>query len=316
MRLIFAGTPAFAEVALRALIAAGHQIELVLTQPDRPAGRGKRLAQSAVKQTALAHGLAVFQPVSLRRDEVLEPLRDCVADAMIVAAYGLILPRSVLAIPRLGCLNIHASLLPRWRGAAPIQRAIQAGDRRSGITIMQMDAGLDTGPMLLAEAIDIGADETGGQLHDRLAELGGYAIVKALDLLASGQAVPMAQPEQGVTYAHKLERADGELDWTQPATVLHDQIRAFDPVPGCTTTVGGERLKVWRARPAGQEVDTGVEARRAAPGQVLQADRGGVFVQTGRGVLELLEWQRPGGRRLAALDALAGHPIPAGSVFI
>ena len=320
MRIVFAGTPDFAALALRALLAAGHEVALVLTQPDRPAGRGLKLQPSAVKQVALAHGLALAQPRSLRLDgkypdEALQAraaLQQANADVAVVAAYGLLLPPWVLALPRLGCLNIHASLLPRWRGAAPIQRALEAGDAESGITIMQMDAGLDTGPMLLRQALAIAPHETAASLHDRLAELGAHLIVQALQQVEVGVAgtlQPQPQPEQGVTYAAKIDKAEALIDWRASAAQIERRVRAFDPAPGAYTLHQGEPLKVWAAR-------VGPPApAAAAPGTVLAADAHGVQVQTGTGVLLLSELQRPGGKRLPAAAFLAGHALPVGTVL-
>ncbi len=317
MRIIFAGTPEFARVALERLHAAGFDIPLVLTQPDRPAGRGMKLQASPVKQFALAHGMAVAQPRSLRLDgkfpEDAAAARDAIlsaqADAMVVAAYGLILPRWVLDAPAKGCLNIHASLLPRWRGAAPIHRAIEAGDAETGVTIMQMDAGLDTGDMLLMERLPIAADDTTGGLHDRLAALGGRLIVEALELAACGGLIAVKQPEAGVTYAHKIEKAEAALDWTQPAAVLERRVRAFNPFPGAGATLGGEAVKVWAVR-----AEAGV-ADGAVPGQVLVAGPEGIRVMTGDGVLVLAELQRSGGKRLPVADFLRGFPVAPGQVF-
>ena len=312
MRLIFAGTPEFAQVALAALHAAGHEIVLVLTQPDRPAGRGMKRQPSPVKQWALDHGVPVAQPRSLRLDgkypedaaAARETLLAAQADAMIVAAYGLILPQWTLDLPPKGCLNIHASLLPRWRGAAPIHRAIEAGDAQTGITIMQMDAGLDTGDMLLVRHEPILSNDTTAVLHDRLAALGGEAIVQAL---ASLDALPHeAQSVEGVTYAHKIEKAEAALDWSLPAEVLARRIRAFDPFPGMTvplaTASGVETLKIWQAvaEPA---------MPTAAPGTVLSADATGVRVACGQGQLCLTRLQRPGGKRLTAAEFLHGCPL-------
>jgi methionyl-tRNA formyltransferase len=247
MRVIFAGTPDFAAQALAAILAAGHDVPLVLTQPDRPAGRGMKLQPSAVKQLALAHNLPVFQPERLKDPTTHEPIHAAQADVMVVAAYGLILPQAVLDMPRYGCLNIHASLLPRWRGAAPIQRAIEAGDVETGVTIMQMDAGLDTGAMLLAEPLKVGAAETAGELHDRLAALGARLIVTAL---AQRDALtPVAQPTTGTTYAAKISKAEAQLDWAEPADVLARKIRAFNPFPGATLTLTGEPVKIWPFNP-------------------------------------------------------------------
>jgi methionyl-tRNA formyltransferase len=316
MRIIFAGTPEFARVALERLHAAGFEIALVLSQPDRPAGRGMKLQSSPVKQFALARGIPVAQPRSLRLDgkypedaaEAREAILAARADAMVVAAYGLILPQWVLDAPARGCLNIHASLLPRWRGAAPIHRAIEAGDAQSGVTIMQMDAGLDTGDMLLCESLPIREDDTTGQLHDRLADLGGRMAVEALELAACGGLRPVSQPSEGVTYAHKIEKAEAAVDWSLPAAVIARRVRAFNPFPGAACALGGESIKIWVAR-----------AEEAAPagrvGQVLGIDSDGVRVQTGDGVLVLQELQRAGGKRLPVKDFLHGFPLAMGQAF-
>ena len=302
MRLIFAGTPDFAARALEALLAAGHQVMLVLTQPDRHAGRGMALQASAVKKVALAHGISVFQPERLKDPAMHEPIRAaCVehgAELMVVAAYGLILPQAVLDLPRRGCINIHASLLPRWRGAAPIQRAIEAGDAQTGITIMRMEAGLDTGPMLLAEAIDIDAQDSTGSLHDRLARLGGELVVEALDRF--DKLVPEAQPEAGVTYASKIDKAEAKLDWNQTADVLARKVRAFDPFPGAVVTLAGEPVKAWRGV---------AESGNGRPGQVLAVDAGGILVACGEGALRITELQKPGGRRVGVADFLNGSTL-------
>ena len=303
MRLIFAGTPEFAARALDALVAVGHDVALVLTRPDQPAGRGKRLRASPVKERAIELGIPVSQPVTLRDPGQWPALRAVGADAMVVAAYGLILPGEVLAIPKHGCINIHASLLPRWRGAAPIQRAIEAGDAETGITIMQMDEGLDTGPMLIARAIPIGEDENAGELHDRLAALGAELVVEALAGLESGALVAKPQPAEGATYAKRIEKSESRIDWRQPADVLARRIRAFDPVPGMHSTLPGIEgpIKIWaaRSRPARPgEAD-------ARPGQILP----------GEGVLQVLELQRAGGRRLAPADFLKGTPLEPGRIF-
>ena len=312
MNLVFAGTPVFAQRALAALVEAGHEIVLVLTRPDKPAQRGQQLLASPVKQWALEHGLQVWQPATLRDAEAWERLRAVDADAMVVAAYGLILPAEVLAIPPLGCLNIHASRLPRWRGAAPIQRAVQAGDASTGITIMQMDAGLDTGPMRLVHTCPIGPEDTGGTVHDALAVLGAQAIVEAIDRLAAGTLPLQPQPAEGVTYAQKLGRADSPIDWSGPTRAIVDQIRAFDPVPGSTTAAAGTPgtvLKVWKARAASRPDG----AADAVPGTVLAAGGGAVTVACGGGgAVALLELQRPGGRRLPAREFLAGFALRAG----
>jgi methionyl-tRNA formyltransferase len=319
MRLIFAGTPEFAQVAMAALHAAGHEIVLVLSQPDRPAGRGMKLQASPVKQWAVAHQVPVTQPRSLRLDgkypEDTAAARDTLlaakADAMIVAAYGLILPQWVLDLPPKGCLNIHASLLPRWRGAAPIHRAIEAGDTQTGITIMQMDAGLDTGDMLLVLPCDVSPTDTTAVLHDRLAALGGEAIVQALASLDSLPHQP--QPEEGVNYAHKIDKAEAALDWALSAEVLARRIRAFDPFPGMTvpltTEAGSETLKIWQA--VAEPL-----ASPAEPGTVLSADASGVRVACGEGQLCLTQLQRPGGKRLSAADFLRGCPLQAGQRLV
>jgi methionyl-tRNA formyltransferase len=314
MRVVFAGTPEFARVALVALQAAGFTIPLVLTQPDRPAGRGMKLQASPVKQFAQAHGIALAQPRGLRLDgrypedaaTARAALRAARPDVIVVAAYGLILPAWVLQLPRLGCLNIHASLLPRWRGAAPIHRAVEAGDAKTGVTIMQMDAGLDTGDMLLAEPTAIVADDTTASLHDRLAALGGRLIVEALELAACGSLVHTPQPSEGITYAHKIDKAEAAIDWRQAAATIERRLRAFDPFPGASAVHDGETLKCWRGVVAGG---------RGKPGVVLGAGEDGIEVACGEGSLRLLELQRPGGRRLHAGAFLQGHPIAVGTTF-
>jgi len=317
VRVIFAGTPDFARAALERLHAAGFAIPLVLTQPDRPAGRGMKLQASPVKRFALEHGIAVAQPRSLRLEgkypEDAQAARAAIeaarADVMVVAAYGLILPQWVLDAPRLGCLNIHASLLPRWRGAAPIHRAIEAGDTETGITIMQMDAGLDTGDMLLVERLPIAPHDTTASLHDKLAVLGGRLIVEALEIAACGGLTRTKQPEHGVTYAHKVEKAESAIDWSQPAEAIARKVRAFDPAPGATAQVNGETVKVWRA---------GALAGRgtAAPGTVVAVDDRGVGVACGDGGrLEITELQRAGGKRLPAAEFLRGFALAPGMRF-
>ncbi|MBL0298142.1 MAG: methionyl-tRNA formyltransferase [Betaproteobacteria bacterium] len=308
MKVAFAGTPEFARVALAAIHGAGHEVPLVLTQPDRPAGRGLKLQASPVKQFAQAHGLPLAQPRSLRLDgkypeeaaAARTALDEAAPDVMVVAAYGLILPPWVLALPRRGCLNIHGSLLPRWRGAAPIQRAIEAGDAETGITVMQMDAGLDTGAMLLAEALPIVPTDTSATLHDRLAALGARLIDQALALLAQGALQPRPQPAEGVTYAHKIEKAEAAIDWQAPAAVVERRLRAFDPFPGATAVLGGQPVKVWRGR---------VVPGSGVPGQVLQAGEGRLVVACGQDALELLEVQLAGGRRIPAREFLQRHPV-------
>jgi methionyl-tRNA formyltransferase len=319
MRLTFAGTPVFAERALDALLRAGHDVALVLTRPDKPAGRGQKTLASPVRQCADAHGLPVFQPRTLRDPEAEARLRAAAGEVMVVAAYGLILPAAVLAIPAHGCLNIHASLLPRWRGAAPIQRAIEAGDARTGISIMQMDEGLDTGAVLLEAPLDIGADETAASLHDRLADLGAQAIVQALARLARGGLVARPQPAEGVTYATKLDKRESPIDWQLPARRIVDKVRAFDPVPGASMTLvrlPEQPLKVWRTRvadPLGAPLAPDAAARGGAePGTVLAVDAHAVTVACGEATaIQLLELQRPGGRRLPVAEFLRGlalHP--------
>ena len=300
MKLIFAGTPEFAASALQALIDAGHDIALVLTQPDRPAGRGMKLKASPVKTLALAHGLPVSQPLTLKTAEAQAEIAAVGAEVMVVAAYGLILPKVVLEMPTRGCLNIHASLLPRWRGAAPIHRAIEAGDAETGVTIMQMDVGLDTGDMLLTVREPIHADDSTGSLHDRLAAQGAQAMVAALAQLDALS--PQPQPAEGVTYAEKIGKAEAQLDWSLPAEVLHRKIRAFNPFPGASTLAGGEALKIWQAQLADGA---------GAPGEVLEADADGVRIACGSGALLATQLQAAGGKRLAAREFLAGHSLPA-----
>ena len=304
MKLIFAGTPDFAAAALQALLDAGHDIALVLTQPDRPAGRGMKLKASPVKELALARGLPVSQPATLRTPEAQAELAAVGADAMVVAAYGLILPQAVLELPRHGCLNIHASILPRWRGAAPIQRAILAGDAETGVTIMQMDVGLDTGAMLLLETVAITAEDTSASLHDKLAAAGARAIVAALADVAA--LTPQAQPEAGVTYADKISKDEARLDWSLPAAELDRRVRAYNPFPGAVTTLDGEALKLWQARPA---------AGAGVPGTVLAADADGLLVACGDGALRLIAVQAAGGKRLAAGQFVAGRAGLAGKVL-
>ena len=325
MRVVFAGTPAFARSALAQLDAAGFDIALVLTQPDRPAGRGMKLQASPVKELALQHGWPVAQPRSLRLDgkypddaaSAGEALRAAGADVMVVAAYGLILPQWVLDMPPRGCLNIHASLLPRWRGAAPIHRSIEAGDAETGITIMQMDAGLDTGDMLLVERLPIHHDgttpDTTARLHDRLADMGGRMIVEALHLSAHGELVRQPQPAEGITYAHKVEKHEAVVDWTQDATSIVRRIRAFDPFPGASTLLAGDTIKLWAA-----DVHPGTENAAAAPGSapgtIISVSSDGIAVRAGTGIVSLTELQRPGGKRLGVADFLRGFNVAAGQV--
>ncbi|MDP2451223.1 MAG: methionyl-tRNA formyltransferase [Polaromonas sp.] len=365
MRIIFAGTPEFARVALAQLHAAGFDVPLVLTQPDRPAGRGMKLQASSVKQFALDHNIPVAQPRSLRLDgkypedaaAARAAIESAQADAMVVAAYGLILPQWVLdvmggpvreatggegsersegpprassapildergsvppkahavksvGVHKLGCFNIHASLLPRWRGAAPIHRAIEAGDSETGITIMQMDVGLDTGDMLLVEKIAILPTDTTGSLHDRLAALGGRLMVEALALAACGGLTPVRQPEQGVSYAHKIEKHEAAIDWTQSAAVIARRIRAFNPFPAAASPVAGEILKIWEAAVWPGTVPTG-----ARPGEVLAVSEQGVDVAAADGVLRLTRLQKAGGKALDAAQFLRGFALTPGMVF-
>jgi methionyl-tRNA formyltransferase len=314
MKIIFAGTPEFAAVALKALYDAGFDIPLVLTQPDRPAGRGMQLQASAVKQFALAHGIPVAQPVSLRLDgkypEVAADahalLRATSHDVMVVAAYGLILPCSVLDIPPLGCINIHASLLPRWRGAAPIHRAIEAGDAETGVTIMQMEEGLDTGPMLAIERMPIAANETTGSLHDKLAELGGRMIVDALRKLEHGGLSATQQPQAGTCYAAKITKDEAAIDFAEPADVVARKIRAFNPFPGAFAPFNGVPVKLWRAE--------AIHDNSAAPaGAVLAAQASGITVACGTGAVRIAELQKPGGRRLMAAEFLKGFAMEGGA---
>jgi len=318
LKLIFAGTPEFAAVALAALHAAGHEITLVLSQPDRPAGRGMKLQASPVKQLALSHGFAVAQPRSLRLDgkyaedaqAAQQALLAAGADAMVVAAYGLILPQWVLELPRLGCFNIHASLLPRWRGAAPIHRAIEAGDSHSGITIMQMDAGLDTGDMLLVRSLPILPTDSTGALHDRLAALGGELMVQALSQAERGNLSPVKQPLEGISYASKIDKSEAAIDWAQGAPLICQRIRAFNPFPGASTQLNGEALKIWAAE---------VSAKAAPPasqcGQIVGLSPSVIEVAAADSVLTISELQRPGGKRLGVADFLRGSSVQTGQVL-
>jgi methionyl-tRNA formyltransferase len=316
LRVAFAGTPEFAATALAALAEAGHCVPLVLTQPDRPAGRGLRLQPSPVKQLALARGLALAQPRGLRLDgrwaddaaAARAALAQARPDLLVVAAYGLILPRWTLDLPRLGCLNIHASLLPRWRGAAPIQRAIEAGDAETGISLMWMDEGLDTGDIACAEALPIAADDSAASLRDRLAALGARLLVQVLPRLAQGVLPRVPQPAEGVCYAAKVDKSQARVDWRASAELIERRARAFDPAPGLHFRLGGEAVKLWRA---------GVrrDLPAAAPGTVLVADGQHLCVACGQGALELLQLQRPGGRRGSAAALLQAHAVSVGDLL-
>ncbi len=303
MRLIFAGTPEFAAQVLSALLEGGHEVSLALTRPDRPAGRGLKARPGPVSRKAAEHRVSIAQPPTLKDEAVLGMLRAVGADLMVVVAYGLILPQSVLSIPRLGAVNIHASLLPRWRGAAPIQRALLAGDRQTGVCVMQMDAGLDTGPVLLSEATDIGDDDNAQTLRDRLAGLSARLILRALQDLESGKAVPRPQPQEGVTYADKIQRAEAQIDWRRSASKIWCQVRAFNPHPGASTRLGETELKIWRARPAPQS---------GFPGLVLESGPESILVACGDASLRIEELQRAGGKRLLSAEFLRGHPIVPG----
>ena len=293
MRIVFAGTPEFAAEHLKALLASPHDIVAVYTQPDRPAGRGQKLMQSPVKQLALEHGLPVLQPPTLRDPQAQAELSALAPDLMVVVAYGLILPQAVLDIPRLGCINSHASLLPRWRGAAPIQRAIQAGDAESGVTVMRMEAGLDTGPMLLKVSTPIDARDTGGSLHDRLAQIGPHAVIQAIAGLAAGTLQGEVQDDSLANYAHKLDKNEARIDWSLPAIELERLVRAFFPWPICHSTLNGESLKVLAAEwteGAGQ------------PGEIIGVSKDGLSVACGTHALRLTRLQLPGGKPLNFSD--------------
>ena len=301
MKLVFAGTPDFSAHALKAVLAAGHQVKLVLTQPDRPSGRGMALRASAVKELALASGIEVFQPSSLKDAVAQERVRAAGAEAMIVAAYGLILPQAVLELPRFGCINIHASLLPRWRGAAPIQRAILAGDTETGVCIMQMDAGLDTGPVLLSGKLPISGTDTAGSLHDKLADLGAGLIVEAIKKLP----LPLCpQSDSGMSYAAKIEKSEAVLNWRLKAVELDRQVRAFNPFPGASIILNGMTIKIWKAI---------AESGSGEPGAVLSSGKNGIVVACGEGTLRLSELQKTGGKRMPVEQFMAGNSIPNGA---
>jgi methionyl-tRNA formyltransferase len=306
----FAGTPAFAADVLAALLAAGCTVPLVLTQPDRPSGRGLRVTPSPVKRLALERGLAVLQPPTLKTEAAQAPLCATRLDVLAVAAYGLILPPAILAWPRLGCVNVHASLLPRWRGAAPVQRALLAGDRETGVTLMQMDAGLDTGPMLASVRVPIGPRETAATLERRLAATGAAALVTALRRLAAGVAwTATPQPAEGVTYAAKIGRGEAAIDWSEPAAAIDRRVRAFDPAPGARTELAGEAVKLWRAEPAARPPGN------SPPGTLIAVDGHGLLVACGDGALRIAELQPAGGRRMTAAAFAAGRRLAPGARF-
>lgn len=297
LRIIFAGTPEFAVRSLAALLETRHEVVAVYSQPDRPAGRGRKLAPTPVKALALEHDIPVYQPVSLRDDEAQQVLASHNADLMVVVAYGLILPQIVLDTPRLGCINVHGSLLPRWRGAAPIQRAVWQGDAETGVTIMQMEAGLDTGPMLLKTRLDIAADETAQTLHDKLADQGGDALKEAVDALAEGSLIPEVQDDSLANYAEKLSKAEAEIDWSKDAAFIDRCIRAFNPWPVSWTTLNGETVRIWQATPETGNSDL-------APGTVISADKTGLRIACGEGTLCINNMQLPGKKALSVVDIL------------
>jgi len=307
MKIIFAGTPQFAAHALEALITEGHEIALVLTQPDRPAGRGMKLNASAVKLLAQKHKITLLQPHSLKQPEIHEQLNKICADIMIVAAYGLILPAIILNTPRLGCINIHASLLPHWRGAAPIQRAILAGEQETGITIMQMDQGLDTGDILLQRSIPILHNDNTNTLYDKLAILGANCIVETLNLLKNEKIVAAAQTGKDVSYAPKLEKGEAKINWQLSAEKISYAVRAFNPHPGAHSAIHGLSLKIFQARP--------ITNAMGNPGEILSIGQEGIVVACGKGSLILEIVQKPGGKKLSAAEFLAGHSLKPGNYF-
>ncbi|HYA20233.1 MAG TPA: methionyl-tRNA formyltransferase [Burkholderiales bacterium] len=304
MKVIFAGTPEFAARALQQLLHSEFEIVLVLTQPDRPAGRGMNVRASAVKQLALRHGISLMQPQTLKEPGLLESLKQFSPDVMIVAAYGLIFPKAVLELPRLGCINIHASLLPRWRGAAPVQHALLAGDTETGISIMQMDEGLDTGPVLMQTRLKIAADETAQTLQDKLAQQGGEAIVPALRALERGELHPQPQPWHGASYAGKLGKADAQINWENEAAQVDRTVRAFNPSPGAYTRFNGEILKIWKVKPW--------DHLAGKPGEIVRVEEDGILVACGTGAIRIEEAQRAGGKRLPVRELLQGYPLKPG----
>ena len=301
LRIVFAGTPDFSVPPLKALLDSSHQVVAVYTQPDRPAGRGRKLVAGPVKTAALEAGVPVYQPASLRDQAAVAQLRDLQPDLMVVVAYGLLLPEAVLEIPRLGCVNIHASLLPRWRGAAPIQRAIQAGDTESGVSIMRMDKGLDTGPVYLMKSVELAADETGGSLHDRLSLLGSEALMEALPGIADGSLRPRPQDDSQATYAAKLDKKEARIDWRQPAVKIERQVRAFNPWPVAYTRYENANLRIWDAR--------AMDGMTAEPGTVMSATREGIDISTADGLLRVTRLQMPGKRAMDARDFINAQSI-------
>ncbi|MCU7828448.1 MAG: methionyl-tRNA formyltransferase [Candidatus Thiodiazotropha sp. (ex Myrtea sp. 'scaly one' KF741663)] len=304
LRIIFAGTPDFAASALSALLTTEHRVVAVYTQPDRPAGRGRKLQPSPVKQLALTHGIEVHQPEKLKDPADQSALADLKADLMVVVAYGLLLPQAVLDAPRLGCINIHASLLPRWRGAAPIQRAVLAGDKESGVTIMQMEAGLDTGPMLHTLSTPIGPEDTGGSLHDRLAEMGARALLESLPGIADGSLHPVAQDDNLANYAKKLDKQESLIDWSQPAEAISRQVRAFNPWPVAQCRFEDKIMRIWQAIPLQEQAPVDL-----VPGVVVSAGKSGIDVATGSGLLRITQLQMPGKRAMSAADFLNAHSV-------
>jgi methionyl-tRNA formyltransferase len=303
MRLVFAGTPEFAAVSLEALLQARHEVTLVLTRPDRPAGRGLKSQPSAVKRVALARGLPLAQPATLRDAQAAQSIAAAAPDALVVAAYGLMVPPALLGLPPRGCLNVHASLLPRWRGAAPIQRALLAGDAMTGVSIMQMEATLDTGPVLLQASVPIAPEDTGGSLHDKLARLGARLLIEAL----ATDPLPRAQNDQEATYARRIEKRESEIDWRKPAAEIERQVRAYHPAPGAQSGIDGTTIKIWRAR---------VEpAQRGEPGSVLEVGAEGIVVACGTDALRVTELQRAGGKPLPAKPFLSGFSLARGARF-
>jgi len=307
MKVVFAGTPEFAAHILDQLLRAGFNITRVLTRPDRPAGRGMKDTASAVKKLALSRGLKLLQPQTLKDPALIDELNRVSPDVMVVAAYGLILPKAVLKLPRFGCINIHASLLPKWRGATPIQHALLAGDTETGISIMQMDEGLDTGPVLMQTRTRVAADDTALSLHEKLAQLGGEAIVRTLRSLELGELQPQPQQQQGASYAGKLGKAEAQINWRKDAVQVERTVRAFNPNPGAYTTLNGETLKIWKARLE--------EPMSGKPGEIVSVDRSGIVVACGTGAVRIEELQKAGGQRLPVREFLSGYALKTGSCF-